>query len=167
VQLRARAEGKQGPGRTVRVVLFAAEENSVSGGKAYLAAHKNEASSYVLAMEADTGSDRAVTTRFLGDDSGKSAFTTIASGLLPLGITPSEHKAHGGTDVGFMIGAGVPTIDVGQDVSRYFDVHHTAADTSDKLDAHAMAQVSAGFAHVVYEACDPRVSFGRAPLKAD
>ncbi len=165
VQTRARAEGKAGPGRTVRVVLFAAEENSVSGGKAYAAAHRAQASSYVLAMEADSGTERAMFARFIGDDAGKLTFASVVKGLAPLGIMQNDGQAHAGTDVGSMVEAGVPTIDLRQDATRYFDVHHTAADTADKLDARALAQVSAGFAHVVYEACDPRVSFGRAPQK--
>lgn len=167
VQMRARAAGRTGPGRTVRVVLFAAEENSVSGGKAYAAAHKNEAPSYVLAMEADAGTDRAMFARWVGDDSGKAAFASVVQGLAPLGITPNDGKGHAGTDVGFMVEAGVPSIDLRQDATHYFDVHHTAADTADKLDAAALAQVSAGFAHVVWEASDPRVAFGRAPLHKD
>ena len=162
VQARARAEGRAGPGRTVRVVLFAAEENSVAGGKAYAAAHGKQAASYVLAMEADSGTERVLFARFLGDDAGKSAFASVLKGLAPLGITQSEGAAHAGTDVGFMVEAGVPTIDLRQDATHYFDVHHTASDTADKLDVRGLAQTSAAFAHVVYEASDPRVSFGRA-----
>lgn len=161
---RATADGKAALGRTVRVVLFAAEENSVAGGKAYFAAHKDQAASYVLAMEADSGTDRAMFARFIGDEQGRATYASVAKGLLPLGISMNEGAAHAGTDVGFMVEAGVPTVDLRQDASHYFDVHHTADDTADKLDARALAQVSAGFAHVVYAASVPGVSFGRAPL---
>ena len=62
-----------------------------------------------------------------------------------------------------MVEAGVPTIELRQDASRYFDIHHTPNDTADKLDPQALAQVSVAFAHVVVAAADKTVSFGRVP----
>ena len=57
----------------------------------------------------------------------------------------------------------MPSVDVRQDVSRYFDLHHTPGDTSDKLDAEALAQVTAVVAHLALRAADARLSFGRVP----
>jgi Zn-dependent M28 family amino/carboxypeptidase len=163
VREHARATG-QGPARTVRVVLFAAEENSVSGGKAYFAAHSADASKHVLVMEADSGTDRARLIKFLGDPEKIAAFDEVARALAPLGIARDESDVHAGTDVApFVNGAGVPTIEVRQDASHYFDIHHTANDTADKLDAAALAQVASAFAEVAWRASDLNGDLGRVP----
>jgi Zn-dependent M28 family amino/carboxypeptidase len=163
VREHARALG-HGPARTVRVVLFAAEENSVSGGKTYFAAHEADAPKHALVMEADSGTDRARLTKFLGDPEKMAAFEDIARALAPLGITIDDENVHPGTDVGpFVNGAGVPTIEVRQDASRYFDIHHTANDTADKLDAGALAQVASAFAEVAWRASELPGDFGRVP----
>ncbi|HEY2367688.1 MAG TPA: M20/M25/M40 family metallo-hydrolase, partial [Polyangiaceae bacterium] len=150
-----RLVGARAPRRTVRVVLFAAEENSTAGAKAYLAAHAADVSRFVLAMEADSGTDRARFVRFLGDPSHVNDFHAIARALLPLGITGKDgDDVHAGSDVSPLVSAGVPTIEVRQDASRYFDIHHTANDTSDKLDAEALAQVASAFAEIVSRVAD-------------
>ncbi len=151
------------PTRTVRVVLFAAEENSGAGSKAYLAAHTAELSKIVLATEADTGTDRALFARFLGDPGKAEAFGRIAQGLAPLWITVAEGDARPGADVSPLVSAGVPTIEVRQDVTRYFDVHHSANDTSDRLDADALAQVSAAYAEVASRVANLDGDLGRVP----
>ncbi|HEY2370610.1 MAG TPA: M28 family peptidase, partial [Polyangiaceae bacterium] len=92
-----------------------------------------------------------------------SAFEEIAHALLPLGIARGEGDARAGTDVSPFHEAGVPTIEVRQDASRYFDIHHTANDTSDKLDAAALAQVAAAFAEIASRAADLESDLGRVP----
>jgi len=152
------------PHRTVRVVLFAAEENSIAGAKAYFAAHAADAARFVLAMEADSGTDRARSVRFLGDPSRVNDFHAIARSLLPLGITEKEgDDVHAGTDVSPLVAAGIPTIEVRQDASRYFDIHHSANDTSDKLDAAALAQVASAFAEIASHVADMDGDLGRVP----
>lgn len=160
----ARLVGTRAPRRTVRVVLFAAEENSIAGAKAYFAAHAADISRFVLAMEADLGTDRARFVRFLGDPSHVNEFHAIAQALGPLGIIENEgDDVHAGTDVSPLVSAGVPTIEVRQDASRYFDVHHTANDTSDKLDAEALAQVATAFAEIASRVADMDGDLGRVP----
>jgi len=160
----ARLVGARAPHRTVRVVLFAAEENSTAGAKAYFAAHGADASRFVLAMEADSGTDRARFVRFLGDPSRVDDFHAIARALAPLGITEKEgDDVHAGTDVSPLVGAGVPTIEVRQDASHYFDIHHSAIDTSDKLDAAALAQVASAFAEIASRVADMDGDLGRVP----
>ncbi len=155
--------GHSPPSRTVRVVLFAAEENSVAGARAYFTAHSAEVGKIVLAMEADSGTDRAHLVKLLGDPAKVEAFRTLVRGLEALGIARDDGDARPGTDVSPLVNAGVPTIEVRQDASRYFDVHHTANDTSDKLDASALAQVSAAFAEVAARIADLDGDLGRVP----
>ena len=59
------------PHRTVRVVLFAAEENSGAGAKAYAATHANEVGKHVLALEADSGTDAVISSRYFGDPANR------------------------------------------------------------------------------------------------
>ncbi len=151
------------PARTVRVVLFAAEENSVAGAKAYFAAHSADAARFVLAMEADSGTDRAHRVKFLGDPAKVDAFRRIAHALEPLAIAPDDGDARPGTDVSPFVSAGVPTIEVRQDASRYFDVHHSANDTAERLDAAALAQVSGAFAEIAFRVADLDGDLGRVP----
>ena len=64
----------------------------------------------------------------------------LAVALAPLGITPSKEIAKGGADIGQFVGAGVPVIDLQQDGTRYFDLHHTPDDTLDKIDPVQLRQ---------------------------
>jgi carboxypeptidase Q len=159
----ARAAGRAGPARTVRVVLFAAEENSVAGAKAYATAHAADVAKIVLAMEADSGTDRARLVKLLGDPAAAGAFRDIAHALEPLGIVRDDGDARPGTDISPLVNAGVPSIEVRQDASRYFDVHHTANDTSDKLDAASLSQVAAAFAEIAFRVADGDGDLGRVP----
>lgn len=151
------------PARTVRVVLFAAEENSLAGAKQYAKAHADEVERIVLAMEVDGGTDRVVSMRFVGDPASARTVRGIAEPLTAVGLRFSDDRGHSGADISPLVAAGVPALDLRQDVSRYFDIHHTAGDTSDKLDADALAQVTAVVAHLALRAADANVSFGRVP----
>ncbi|MEO7112597.1 MAG: M28 family peptidase, partial [Polyangiaceae bacterium] len=158
---RAHAEGKAGPARTIRVVFFAAEENSGAGGKAYASAHASEIGKHVLAMEADFGTDRVLAVRFMGPNIP--AYDSIASALSSLQIPRADGEAHPGSDITPLVNSGVPTIDLRQDGSRYFDLHHSANDTEDKLDAKGMAQTATAFAEVAYRISEMSGDIGRAP----
>ena len=154
---------REKPARTVRVVLFAAEENSRAGGKQYAEAHAGELPSIVLSLEVDGGTDRVLQLGFVGDPGNAGALRSIAAPLAPLGVRFVADRAHPGSDVVPLVAAGVPSVDLRQDVSRYFDLHHTRNDTSDKLDPEALAQVTAVVAHVALRAAASGVSFGRVP----
>jgi hypothetical protein len=131
------------PRRTVRVVLFANEENGGAGADAYAAAHASELAQHVLAMEADFGDGRALTLRTPARTDG---WSHVAALLEPMGVVWSEDEPHGGADLEAMHeGGAVPLADIGQDGSHYFDLHHTANDvmtevTRESLD-HAMRAV--------------------------
>jgi hypothetical protein len=57
-----------------------------------------------------------------------------------MGVGPGSGAAHGGTDIGPMVERGTPVIDLEQDGTRYFDIHHTADDTLDKIDRAQLDQ---------------------------
>ena len=127
------------PMRTIRLVWFGAEEEGGFGGDAYRNRHRGE--KHVLVAESDFGADKVwrFDTRF-GDAAAPIA-NAIAAALLPLGITRGDNDAHGGSDVGPIAAASrIPVIDLRQDGTRYFDVHHTPDDTLDKIDPEQLRQ---------------------------
>jgi carboxypeptidase Q len=160
------------PRRTVRVVLFGSEEVAqpvapfgAFGGHAYADSHKAELARHVLAGESDFGTDR-VYSLALPAAVAKSAFaTTVARVLEPIGILTARGPArHAGTDVGPMVEAGVPAFALLQDGTQYFDIHHTANDTLDKVDREQLDQNVAAWAALVWLAADSEVDFrSKAP----
>jgi hypothetical protein len=151
------------PKRTVRVVLFANEENGLAGGKAYAKAHEAEFAQHVLAMEADSGTGAALAARVLASKEGHAQFMTWAPWLQPLGVPFQGDAAGGGADLIPLRAAGVPLLDVRQDASTYFDFHHTANDTVDKLEPIHQAQVARTYATLAWLAAEQEVDFGRTP----
>ena len=66
--------------------------------------------------------------------------------LAPLGIGAGRQEAGGGADIAPLVKAGVPVIDLQQDGTRYFDLHHTPDDTLDKVDVAQLRQNVAAWA---------------------
>lgn len=126
------------PRRTIRILWAGAEEVGVHGGKAYF--DKYGAQRHAVAMESDFGADKVWRVDFKLPDSAKTVADRIAAALAPLGITRGRNPASGGADVGALVQAGTAAVDLQQDGTRYFDLHHTADDTLDKVDPAQLRQ---------------------------
>ena len=88
----------------------------------------------------------------------------IAELLAPLGIERlSPDHADAGPDIGPFAKLGMPWAQLAQDGSDYFDYHHTANDTLDKVDSAALDQQVAAYAVLAYSAAETTVDFGRSP----
>ncbi len=157
------ALAKTKPRRTVRVVLFANEENGLAGAKAYAKAHEGELPKIVAAAEADFGDGRVYEARLLTDPEHASALGEIAPLLGSLGIQISGESAEGGADVSPLRGLGVPVFDLRQDGTRYFDVHHSENDVVEKIVKADLDQAAASFAAVTYALADRAGGLGRVP----
>ncbi len=130
------------PRRTVRVVLFANEENGLKGAIEYARAHAGELARHQAALELDAGAGRAFGLRWRAGPSGAALFDALGRTLSPLGIeSTSFDDEAGGADTIPLQHAGVPTLELVQDGTRYFDLHHTADDTCDKIDPNELSQV--------------------------
>jgi carboxypeptidase Q len=151
------------PKRTVRVVFFANEESGLAGAKAYAKAHDAEVPKHVLALEADFGAGRVVEARFSGGEDKRAQFLSVAALVKPLGVTISEEPAEGGADLSPLQALGVPLFDLRQDGTTYFDFHHTANDTIERIDRAEIDQVAAAYAATAYAAADAPSDFGRIP----
>lgn len=143
------------PLRTIRVVWFGAEEVGGLGGEAYAKAHAGE--KHVLVGESDSGADRVWRFTTSSGSPQSPLIGRLSALLAPLGVTRGNEPAHGGTDVAPAAAATrAPVIDLRQDASRYFDVHHTADDTLDRIDKDQLRQnVAAWTATLALLANDP------------
>lgn len=140
------------PRRTVRVALFTNEENGLRGGTAYRDAHQSE--THVAAIESDSGVFKPRGFGFTGSDAARAVVKRVATLLDPLGA--SEIAADGGgADIGPLVRAKkVPSFSLDVDGSRYFLLHHTPADTLDKLDPEDVARCAGAMAVMAYVLAD-------------
>jgi len=138
------------PKRTVRVVLFANEEGGLIGAKEYRDANAKDLHKIKLAGESDFGA-RSIW-RFDSQVHPKNLdlMASIAKVLKPLGINHGDNKAGGGPDVSILPAKGVPVFSLRQDGTDYFDYHHTANDTLDKINPEELRQNVAAWAVVAF-----------------
>jgi len=157
----------QRPRRTVRVVLFGSEEvnqpappQSVFGGHAYAANHRDELARHVLAGESDFGTDRVYSFALPKAVSGAEFAKAALRILNPIGIFAAEGPpTEAGADIGPSVEAGVPAFKLSQDGTHYFDIHHTSDDTLDKVDRVQLDQNVAAWAALVWLAAESNVDF--------
>jgi Zn-dependent M28 family amino/carboxypeptidase len=114
-------------------------------------------------MEADFGADAVYAVRWRGDPAARERFAEIARLLGPLGVERQDSPGEAGADVSPLVAAGVPVVDLQQDGTRYFDLHHTANDTVDKIDPGVLAQAAACFATAAWAAAEMDGDLGRVP----
>jgi carboxypeptidase Q len=142
------------PRRTVRVVLWTNEENGGRGGLAYRDQHRAELRNHVAMMESDSGVFRPVGFAFSGSDTARNTVKTIASLLSGL-AADQVIGGGGGADIAPSVQEGhIPALSLDVDGSRYFLIHHTAADTIDKIDPVEMAKCAASVAVMAYVIAD-------------
>jgi carboxypeptidase Q len=160
------AEAKPRPKRTIRVVFFANEEFGLSGAKAYAAAHAGAIERHVLGMESDLGAFQpfGLTARVAPDR--LPLVRAMQSVVEPLGIAYLGTEASGGADLGPLRELGMPVLDIKTDAAPYFDLHHTANDTFDKVDPALVRQNVAAYAAIAYLAAQAEGGFGRLPAVA-
>ena len=137
------------PRRTVRVVLWTNEENGTRGALAYRDRHKDELANHVLMFESDGGVFRPTGFGFSGSDAARAKVTDIAA--LLRGIQADHISATGeGADIGPSVqAANIPAMSLDVD-GNYFLIHHTDADTIDKIDPMDMSRASAAIAVMAY-----------------
>jgi hypothetical protein len=147
------------PRRTVRVVLFGAEEMGYSGA-AFAAAHGSEADRIVVAAECDFGARRVVSVELPKGAAGTPFADALTRALTPIGVVASPVPAtRAGDDVNPLGKMGVPLMALRQNGIDYFDIHHTADDTFDKVDRDELAQATAAWAAFAYLAAEMPVDF--------
>jgi carboxypeptidase Q len=134
------------PKRTLRCVLFMNEENGVKGGIKYAEEAKN--TKHIAAIESDAG---GFTPRGFGVDD--SATIEYMQKWVPL-FKPYSidwiKQGWGGTDIGPLKKNGTVLIGYTPDSQRYFDYHHTAIDTFDKVNRRELELGAAAISSMMY-----------------
>jgi Zn-dependent M28 family amino/carboxypeptidase len=138
------------PKHSVRVVLFANEEQGIWGGKAYARQHQDELKNHLFASESDFGAGPVW--RF--DTANEALMKKAMPHLAALDIEKGGSALSGGPDLKPLLEAGVPIFRLKQDGSDYFDYHHTADDTLDKINAEELKQNIAAWAVVTFLAAN-------------
>jgi carboxypeptidase Q len=142
------------PRRTIRAVLFTNEENGLRGGLGYRDRYRAELEKHVLMMESDSGVFRPLGFGFSGPDSARAQVTTIASLLDGIGAGRITGGG-GGADIGPSVQAArIPAMSLDVEGSKYFLIHHTEADTVDKIDPGELARCAAAMAVMAYVVAD-------------
>jgi hypothetical protein len=155
------AKNGKRPLRTIRVVAFANEEQGLHGGRAYAETHKAELDAQQLGAESDFGGGRVYRFSASVAPQARPVVDQIGALLAPLGIEYAVDAGGPGPDIGPFAKLGMPWAQLAQDGTDYFDYHHTANDTLDKIDAKALDQQAAAYAAMAYAAANSPVDFGR------
>lgn len=148
------ASSPRRPRRTVRVVLFANEENGLDGARGYAERHAAELPKHAGAFEADSGTGAPLGFSWNAADSLLPALDAVARLLEPLGAGSLRKGGLGGADVSAMAPAGVPLFGLRQETGTYFDFHHTADDTFDKIEPASLDRGAAALAAMAYAVAD-------------
>ena len=137
------------PKRTVRVVLWTNEENGSRGGLAYRDRYAAQLANHVMMLESDSGVFRPTGFGFSGSDAARAKVRDIAT--LLRGIQADRiGAAGGGADIGPSVAAGkIPAMSLEVD-GNYFLIHHTPADTTDKIDPMDVSRASGAIAVMAY-----------------
>ncbi len=142
------------PKRTVRVVLFTNEENGLRGGNGYRDQHAREAANHVFAVESDSGVFAPARLGFSGSEAARKIIAEIGTLLAPLGMQEISGGG-GGADIGPISALGkVPMMAYSGDSNKYFTIHHTPADTVDRIDPQEVSKAAASLAAMIYVVAD-------------
>ncbi|WP_339786497.1 M20/M25/M40 family metallo-hydrolase [uncultured Imperialibacter sp.] len=137
------------PKRTLRAVMFMNEENGLRGGRKYaeLAAENKE--KHIAAMESDRGGFKPLGFTFTAEDKQVERIKGWAPLFVPYQIYKFD-TGGGGADIRPLATQGVPMIGFYPDPQRYFDYHHTAIDTFDKVSRRELELGAATMAALTY-----------------
>jgi carboxypeptidase Q len=137
------------PKRTIRAVMFMNEENGLRGGLKYAEEAARKKEKHLAAIESDRGgfTPRGITVPT--DDTAKAKVRSWKPLLEPYGLSDFSSEG-GGADIGPLANQGVALLGFLPDSQRYFNYHHTAEDTIDKVDKRELELGAASMAAVVY-----------------
>jgi hypothetical protein len=152
------------PQRTVRVIAYMNEEAGKYGGEAYATAHIAQLKQHQLGAESDFGADRIYAMHAGVKESAWPVIVQIGKVLKPLGIVTEKGAGDAGPDVGAFAEKGLAWVQLEQDGTDYFDWHHTANDTLDKIDPKALDQQVAAYAVLAFLAADADGDMGSGEM---
>lgn len=141
------------PKRTLRLVLWTAEEQGGIGAFQYYQSHKANISNYSLVMESDGGTFLPYGLQFTGSDKARAIMQEVMGLLQPINVTQVFRDGEG-TDINFWMQAGVPGASLLDDLYKYFSFHHSQGDTMTVMSPKEMSIAAAVWAVVSYVVAD-------------
>jgi carboxypeptidase Q len=142
------------PRRTVRLVLWTNEENGTRGATAYAERYASAAANHVFALEADSGVFEPARFGFSGSLAARNMIRDISTLLLPLNLAETI-SGGGGADIDPIAQAGrTPTMAYMGDPTRYFTIHHTPADTVERIAPEEVSKGAAAIGVMTYVVAD-------------
>jgi carboxypeptidase Q len=138
------------PKRTIRVIAWMNEENGQMGARTYAQDHKEDFANHFAAIESDLGAGHPLGFYAQGKPELLTALQPLATILQSQGAGVTRMVEETGTDVAPLGEAGVPTFAPIQDSRTYFNYHHTAADTLDKVNPRELQENCALVAALAY-----------------
>jgi carboxypeptidase Q len=150
--------------RTIRFIAWTNEENGSRGAKAYFDSVSAALNTQCAAIESDDGAGRSLGIQAAVTRDSLSSLHAVGQALEPLGATIIERRdGEVGADIEPLQAAGVPGFAPLVDSRHYFDYHHTAADTLDKVDPANMRSQTATMAVLAYYLADLPECLPRVP----
>ena len=137
------------PKHSIRAVLFMNEENGLRGGKEYAKQAKLKKETHIAAIESDAGGFSPRGFSFEAPKWFMNSVQNYKPLLLPYDLYDFDGKG-GGPDISPLIEQGIPTVELIPDSQRYFDYHHTADDTFDKVNKRELELGAAAMAALIY-----------------
>jgi carboxypeptidase Q len=139
------------PARTLRVIAWMDEETGGSGSRAYTAEYSNNFQNCIAAIESDSGAAHPLGFDIKATPDDIAMLRPVQNVLLSIGASVLQPSAYSpGSDITSMSDAGVPTFGILQDSRAYFNYHHTAADTLDKVVPSELRENAAAMAVMAY-----------------
>ncbi|MBK9286042.1 MAG: M20/M25/M40 family metallo-hydrolase [Sphingobacteriaceae bacterium] len=137
------------PKHNIRAVAFMNEENGLRGGEAYAKFAVQNKEEHLAALETDAG---GFTPRGFGIDTTKGLYNLAIKwkNLFTPYYVDKFSPGGGGADISPLDKLGVPCIGFEPDTQRYFDIHHTAADTFDKINKRELNLGAGGIGALIY-----------------
>jgi carboxypeptidase Q len=142
------------PKRTVRFIAWMSEEEGSEGAAAYMADHAAEITNHIGAIESDLGADHPTGIYYAGKPALGHWLRPVAQVLDAIGAETLVNSPETGEDINGLTENGVPSFAPVQDNRTYFNYHHTAADTFDKVDPRHLNENAAVMAVLAYALAD-------------
>ena len=142
------------PRRTVRFIAWMSEEEGSQGAAQYMVDHKADFANHMGAIESDLGADHPTGIYYAGKPALGQWLRPVAQVLDAIGAATLDASPETGEDIGGLTENGVPSFAPVQDSRFYFNYHHTAADTFDKVDPRHLGENAAVVTVLAYALAD-------------
>ena len=152
------------PKRTVRVIAWMTEELGLYGARSYGREHASEIAKHFAGIETDSGAGHPMGVFIKGDDSIEAMLQPVADVLQTSGAGALKMTDDAPPDLIPLNLRGMPAFTPMQDVRKYFDYHHTAADTFDKVDPKELRENAAVVAVLTYALASMTSELPQKPL---